>query len=76
METVLLPGKPFEKILHHVRQQNAWMLICGRLGAHSEPDMDLGSNAENLLRLAPCHVLLASNRSAPPPDSRAEEART
>lgn len=76
METVLLPGKPFEKILHHVRQQNAWMLICGRLGAHSEPDMDLGSNAENLLRLAPCHVLLASNRSAPSPDSRAEEPRT
>lgn len=76
METILLPGKPFETILHHVRQQNAWVLVYGRLGLHSEPDMDIGSNAENLLRLAPCHVLLASNRSAPPPDFRAEEART
>jgi hypothetical protein len=36
--------------------------------------MDIGSNAENLLRLAPCHVLLTSGKFYPPIDVKAEEA--
>jgi predicted Zn-ribbon and HTH transcriptional regulator len=51
------------------------MLILGRLGIHSQPgEMDLGSNTENLLRLAPCHVLLSSGTYVPPIDLRAEES--
>jgi hypothetical protein len=41
---------------------------------HSEADEhDLGSNTENLLRLAPCNVLLTGGRFYPPLDVKAEE---
>lgn len=74
MKTTLLPGKPFEKILQYVHKQNAWLLICGRIGIHSEVDMDIGSNSENLLRLVPCHLLLASGQFVPPIDLKAKAA--
>ena len=62
IELTLLPGKVFEKVLQHARKTQPWMLILGRIGIHSQRDeMDLGSNTENLLRLAPCHVLLSSS---------------
>ncbi len=74
METSLLPGKPFERILEFVHGCDAWLLVCGRIGVHSEEDMDIGSNSENLLRTAQCNVLLASGRLVPPVDLRAEES--
>jgi hypothetical protein len=46
----------------------------GRVGVHSdEHETDLGSNTENLLRLAPCNVLLTGGRFYPPLDVKAEE---
>jgi nucleotide-binding universal stress UspA family protein len=75
VQLTLLPGKAFEKLLQHVRKVKPWMLILGRMGIHSQPgEMDLGSNTENLLRLAPCHVLLSSGTYVPPIDLRAEES--
>ena len=70
----LLDGKCFEKILRFCRKEQPWLLIVGRVGVHSEEDeMDLGSNTENLLRLAPCNVLLTGGRFYPPLDVKAEE---
>src|ERR671925_640418 len=75
VQLTLLPGKAFEKILQHVRKVKPWILILGRIGIHSQPgEMDLGSPPENLLRLAPCHVLLSSGTYVPPIDLRAEES--
>lgn len=74
MESTLLPGKPFEQIKQYVIKQNAWLLICGRIGVHSEPDMDIGSNCENLMRSVPCHIFLASGELVPPVDLKAQEA--
>jgi nucleotide-binding universal stress UspA family protein len=75
VQLTLLPGKAFEKLLQHVRKVKPWMLILGRMGIHSQPgEMDLGSNTENLLRLAPCHVLLSSGTYVPPINLRAEES--
>jgi Zn finger protein HypA/HybF involved in hydrogenase expression len=46
----------------------------GRVGVHSdEGETDLGSNTENLLRLAPCNVLLTGGKYYPPLDVKAEE---
>ena len=46
----------------------------GRIGVHSdEREADLGSNTENLLRLAPCNVLLVGGKFYPPLDVKAEE---
>jgi len=70
----LLDGKCFEKVLQYCRTRQPWLLILGRIGVHSDEDeMDLGSNTENLLRLAPCNVLLTGGKFYPPLDVKAEE---
>jgi nucleotide-binding universal stress UspA family protein len=70
----LLDGKCFEKILTFARKEQPWLLILGRVGVHSdEAEVDLGSNTENLLRLAPCNVLLTGGKFYPPLDVKAEE---
>jgi nucleotide-binding universal stress UspA family protein len=70
----LLDGKVFEKVLQYAREENPYLLILGRIGVHSAPDMDIGGNAENLLRLVPCNVLLSSRVYKPPIDLQAEES--
>ena len=70
----LLDGKCFEKVLQFCRKEQPWLLILGRIGVHSdEREPDLGSNTENLLRLAPCNVLLVAGKFYPPLDVKAEE---
>ncbi len=66
----LLDGKAFEQVLRYVREKDASLLVCGRIGVHSDQGMDIGGNAENLLRLAPCSVLLSSRTYVPPIDVR------
>ena len=73
LKITLLDGKAYEKILQYTRKTNPWLLVIGRIGVHSEQDMDIGSTAENLLRLAPCNVLLSSQRYFPQIDVKAEE---
>jgi nucleotide-binding universal stress UspA family protein len=71
----LLDGKPFQKILDHARKTNPWLLVVGRIGVHSPKDeQGLGSNAENILRAAPCDVLLSTRLEVPRLDVRAEES--
>lgn len=72
IRTTLLDGKAFEKIIQYVRKENPWLLIVGRIGVHSDEDMDIGSNTENLLRSAPCHVLISNRKYVPPIDTQAE----
>jgi nucleotide-binding universal stress UspA family protein len=70
----LLDGKCFEKILTFARKEQPWLLIMGRVGVHSdEHETDLGSNTENLMRLAPCNVLITGGKFYPPLDVKAEE---
>src|SRR3990170_111109 len=74
LTTTLLAGKCFEKVLQHCRASQPWLLILGRAGAHSdEGETELGSSGENLLRLAPCNVLLTGGRFRPPLELLAEE---
>jgi nucleotide-binding universal stress UspA family protein len=71
----LLDGKPFQKILDHARKTNPWLLVLGRIGVHSPKDeTGLGSNVENILRGAPCDVLLSTRLEVPRLDVRAEES--
>lgn len=67
LKIALLEGKPFEKILHYIREAEPWLLVMGRIGVHGDENgEDLGSNAENLLRLAPCHIYLCAGKFFPP----------
>lgn len=65
IRTALLQGKPFPAILRHTARTRPWLLAVGRTGYHSVNGLDLGSTTENLLRLAPCNLLVcASGREA------------
>ncbi len=72
IKTTLLDGKAFKKVLQYVRQDPPWLLVMGRIGVHSAAEMDIGSNSDNLLRLAPVSVLLSSRTYVPPVDLQAE----
>jgi nucleotide-binding universal stress UspA family protein len=74
IKKTLLDGKPFQKILDHARKTNPWLIVLGRIGVHSPKDETaLGSNTENILRAAPCDVLLSTRLEVPRLDVRAEE---
>ena len=68
----LLDGKAFERVLRHARETKPWLLVLGRIGVHSDAAMDMGSNTEQLLRLAPCNLLVSSGSFTPPIDVRAD----
>ncbi|HVA21477.1 MAG TPA: universal stress protein [Candidatus Micrarchaeia archaeon] len=72
----LLDGKVFEQVLRYVREREASLLVCGRIGVHSGEDMDIGGNTENMLRLAGCSVLLSSRTYVPPIEVRGEATVT
>jgi nucleotide-binding universal stress UspA family protein len=75
IKKTLLDGKPFQKILDHARKTQPWLLVLGRIGVHSPKDeKSLGSNVENILRGAPCDVLLSTRLEVPRLDVRAEES--
>ncbi|SRR5579883_897581 len=76
LKVMLMDGKAWEKILQWTRHERPWLLVIGRIGVHSSQDMDIGSNSHNLLRQAPCNVLLCSSAYVPQIDIRAEETIT
>lgn len=70
----LLDGKAFQKILDHARKTNPWLIAVGRIGVHATAgEPGLGSNAENLLRLATADILLTARAEVPELDVRAAE---
>ena len=74
IKKTLLDGKPFQKIVDHARKTNPFLIVLGRIGVHSPKDETaLGSNVENILRAAPCDVLLSTRLEVPRIDVRAEE---
>jgi len=74
IKKTLLDGKPFQKIIDHARKTSPWLVVLGRIGVHSPKDeTNLGSNTENILRAAPCDVLLSTRLEVPRLDVRAEE---
>src|SRR5581483_5245954 len=68
----LLDGKAFEQVARFVREVQPWLLVCGRIGVHSDDGMDIGSNTEQLVRLLDCDVLVSSRTFVPPIDVRAD----
>ncbi|HEX9885052.1 MAG TPA: universal stress protein [Longimicrobiales bacterium] len=68
VETQILIGKPFDCILRWVREIEPSVLILARHGSHRIEDTDLGSQAENLVRLADANVLLVGTEDVRPED--------
>jgi nucleotide-binding universal stress UspA family protein len=65
VETKLLDGKPHDIIGRYVRDLNPSLLVIGKLGIHADAELDIGGNAENLLRNVRCAVLLSQREHQP-----------
>ncbi|MDP6788653.1 MAG: universal stress protein [Rhodospirillales bacterium] len=73
ISTRLLDGKPYKAILDYLKDVGASLLVVGKTGVHADEELDIGGNAENLLRLAPCHLWLTQSTYTPPLDIVADE---
>ncbi len=60
LKQTLLSGKPFEEIVSYIDKEKPSLLVLGRVGAHRSEGLDIGSTTENLLRLAPCNILIVN----------------
>ncbi len=58
LKSQILIGKPFQVILQWAEEIQPTLLIYARHGAHRIEGTDLGSQADNLVRLASCNTLV------------------
>jgi nucleotide-binding universal stress UspA family protein len=68
VRTQVLIGKPFQCVMQWIEEVAPSLLVLARHGSHRIEGTDLGSQAENLIRLAPCDTLLIGTT-----DVRADE---
>lgn len=71
--TELVAGKPYQAIRKYIEKHHASLLVIGKTGVHADDLLDIGGNAENLLRMVPCHVWIGQVTHFPPADVVAEE---
>ncbi len=58
VKTTLLAGKACYEICKYLGTNSPSLLAISRFGAHQAEESEIGNTAENLLRLAPCNVLM------------------
>jgi nucleotide-binding universal stress UspA family protein len=66
VETQILIGKPFQCILQWIEELDPSLLVLARHGGHRIEGTELGSQAENLVRLAPTNILLVGTTDVRP----------
>jgi len=66
VETQILVGKPFQVVLQWAEEIDPTLLVLARHGAHRIDGTDIGSQADNLVRLAPHSVLLIGTEDVRP----------
>ncbi|HEX6709476.1 MAG TPA: universal stress protein [Rubrobacter sp.] len=76
LRTTLLAGKPFEQTMKYVNEVNPTMVVMGRIGYHSDDEMDIGGNTENMMRYLPTNVLITNYEYQAPDLYTAEEHMT
>src|ERR687896_654009 len=76
LKTTLLAGKPFEQTLKYVNEVNPTLVVMGRIGYHSDEEMDIGGNTENMMRHPPTNVLVGNYEYQAPDLYTAEEHMT
>ncbi|HUE77556.1 MAG TPA: universal stress protein, partial [Longimicrobiales bacterium] len=66
VETQVLVGKPFQVVMQWAEEIEPTLLVLARHGAHRIEGTEMGSQAENLIRLAPCDTLLIGTTDVRP----------
>jgi nucleotide-binding universal stress UspA family protein len=61
VKSTLLAGKAYDEIHKYLEKDPPSLLIVSRFGAHKTDEQDIGNTAENLLRLAPCNLLITGD---------------
>ena len=73
LTTKLLDGKAYKVVAEYLTEVDAGLLMVGKTGVHADAELDIGGNAENLLRMAPCHIWLGQTTHVPPMEVIADE---
>jgi nucleotide-binding universal stress UspA family protein len=68
VDSQVLIGKPFECILKYIEEIEPTVLVVARHGSHRIDGTDMGSQVENLVRMAPCNILLTGTVGVRPDD--------
>ena len=68
IQTQILVGKPFQVVMQWAEEIQPSLLVMARHGAHRIDRTEIGSQADNMLRLAPCSVLLTGTVGIKPED--------
>ena len=68
IKTQILIGKPFQVILQWAEEVKPSLAVLARHGAHRVEGTELGSQADNLVRLMPCNLLLTGTVGIRPED--------
>jgi nucleotide-binding universal stress UspA family protein len=68
LTTQILVGKPFQVVMQWADEVRPSLLVLARHGAHRIDGTDVGSQADNLVRLAPYNVLLIGTVGVRPED--------
>src|SRR5919202_1218406 len=76
LKTTLLAGKPFEQTLKYVKEVDPTLVVMGRIGYHSDEEMDIGGNTENMMGYLPTNVLITNYEYQAPDILTAEEHMT
>ncbi|MDP8949437.1 MAG: universal stress protein, partial [Actinomycetota bacterium] len=76
LKTTLLAGKPFEQTMKYVNEVNPTLVVMGRIGYHSDDEMDIGGNTENMMRYLPTNVLVTNFEYQAPDLYTAEQHMT
>ncbi len=74
IDTRLLTGKPAYEIASRAQEIEPTLVVVARFGFHRTADLDIGSTAETLARLAPGNVLVVNERPAERPLAWTKEA--
>src|SRR3989338_1134113 len=65
IKTVILSGRPFDKILEYIERENPSLVAVGKIGYHTDNGLDLGSMTENLLIQSQCNLLIVTEGHNP-----------
>ncbi|MGH7717922.1 MAG: universal stress protein [Gemmatimonadaceae bacterium] len=68
IKTQILVGKPFQVVMQWAEEVRPSLLVLARHGAHRIDGTDLGSQAENLVRMSASNVLLTGTVGVKPED--------
>ena len=65
LSTHLVADKGYRGILRNAEEVGAGLICLGRFGHNREEGSEIGATVENVVRAAPCHVLVTAPPSAP-----------